>query len=329
MKKIVSLFGEKSELFYALNQKAEAYAHSLNLEYRWAPQSPFSEESAIHELKNADAGIIDIEPYGESIFSQIKDSSKLLVRFGVGYDKVDLAAASRHGIAVARTAGANTTAVAEMALTLILSCKRKLNQSQHCIQTGVWVKEIGHEIIGSTVGIIGYGCIGRRFARLIKGFGCHILAYDPHPQSDIHKNDNVEFVSLEELFSRSDAISIHVPYTSETHHLINAKLLSLMKPTGVIVNTSRGGVVDEIALFHALKSGQIASAGIDVFEKEPLPLDSPLLTLENIVLTPHVSSQTVESLWNIYKMALDISADFFAGKGSPFILNQDYRNYQS
>ena len=306
MKKIVSLFGEKSELFYALNQKAEAYAHSLNLEYRWAPQSPFSAESAIHELKNADAGIIDIEPYGESIFSQIKDSSKLLVRFGVGYDKVDLAAASRHGIAVARTAGANTTAVAEMALTLILSCKRKLNQSQRCIQTGVWVKEIGHEIIGSTVGIIGYGCIGRRFARLIKGFGCHILAYDPHPQSDIHKNDNVEFVSLEELFSRSDAISIHVPYTSETHHLINAKLLSLMKPTGVI-----------------------ASAGIDVFEKEPLPLDSPLLTLENIVLTPHVSSQTVESLWNIYKMALDISADFFAGKGSPFILNQDYRNYQS
>lgn len=325
MKKVVSLFGEESELFYALNQRAESYARSLNLEYHWAPQSPFSEENAIRELKKADAGIIDIEPYGESVFSQIKDTSKLLIRFGVGYDKVDLAAASRHGIAIARTAGANTTAVAEMALTLMLSCKRKLNQSQRRVRTGVWTKEVGHEIIGSTIGIIGYGCIGRRFARLIKGFDCHILVYDPYTQKDPSGNEEVEFVSPEELFSRSDAISIHIPYTDETHHLINARLLSLMKPAGVIVNTSRGGVVDETALYHALQSGQIAGAGIDVFEKEPLPPDSPLLTLENIVLTPHVSSQTVESLWNIYKMALDISADFFGDKGSPYILNQDYK----
>lgn len=327
MKKIVSFFGDRSEIFEELNCKAEEYARSLGLEYRWAPQLPFSEESVIKELQEADAGIIDIEPYGESIFSQIKDKAKLLVRFGVGYDKVDLKAASANGIAVARTTGANTTAVAEMALTMMLSCRRRINKYQARAKAGEWVKDIGNEIIGSTVGIIGYGCIGQRLARLLKGFDCKILAYDPFPKKEVMEADGVELAALEELFRQSDAISIHVPYTGQTHHMVNKETLALMKPTAVIVNTSRGNIIDEDALYEALRSGQIRGAGVDVFAKEPLPVDCPLLTLENAVITPHVSSQTVESLWNIYKMAIDISADFFAGKGSPHILNQDYADY--
>jgi lactate dehydrogenase-like 2-hydroxyacid dehydrogenase len=125
MKKIVSFFGERSELFTDLNNRAAEYAASLELSYRWAPQLSFDRENVIRELQNADAGIIDIEPYGEPIFSRLADGAKLLVRFGVGYDKVDLKAASRAGIAVARTTAANTTAVAEMALTLMLNCRRK------------------------------------------------------------------------------------------------------------------------------------------------------------------------------------------------------------
>ena len=135
----------------------------------------------------------------------------------------------------------------------------------------------------------------------------------------------MELVTLEELFCQGDVISIHVPYTEKTHHMVNSKTLKMMKPTAVIINTARGNIIDEKALYEALKSGEIAGAGMDVFAKEPLPIDSPLLTLENAVITPHVSSQTVESLWNIYKMAIDISADFFEGKGSPHILNQDYK----
>lgn len=324
MKKIVSFFGDKSDIFCELNRRAQEYAESLGMEYRWVPQLPFSEESVISELQNADAGIIDIEPYGESIFSKIKDSTKLLVRFGVGFDKVDLKAASANGIAVARTTGANTTAVAEMALTMMLSCRRKINTYQARTKSGEWVKDIGNEIIGATVGIIGYGSIGRRLARLLSGFDCEILAYDPFPNKEAMAADGVELVTLEDLFRRSDAISIHVPYTEQTHHMVNKETLAMMKPTAVIVNTARGNIIDEDALYEALKSGQIAGAGVDVFAKEPLPVDAPLLTLENAVLTPHVSSQTVESLWNIYKMAIDISADFFAGKGSPHILNQDY-----
>ena len=324
MKKIVSFFGDKTEVFCCLNRKAEEYAASLGIEYRWAPQLPFSEENVIRELQNADAGIIDIEPYGESVFSQVKDSTKLMVRFGVGFDKVDLKAASRNGIAIARTTGANTTAVAEMALTLMLTCRRRMNLYQARTRAGEWVKDIGNELIGSTVGIIGYGNIGRRLAKLLKGFDCRILAYDPFPNEEAAKADGVELVALEEILTQSDAISIHVPYTKETHHMINRETLTLMKPTAVIVNTARGNIIDEDALYQALKSGQIAGAGVDVFAAEPLSVESPLLTLENAVLTPHVSSQTMESLWNIYKMAIDITVDFFAGKGSPHILNPDY-----
>ena len=324
MKKIVSFFGDKTEVFCCLNRKAEEYAASLGIEYRWAPQLPFSEENVIRELQNADAGIIDIEPHGESVFSQVKDSTKLMVRFGVGFDKVELKVASRNGIAIARTTGANTTAVAEMALTLMLTCRRRMNLYQARTRAGEWVKDIGNELIGSTVGIIGYGNIGRRLAKLLKGFDCRILAYDPFPNEEAAKADGVELVALEEILTQSDAISIHVPYTKETHHMINRETLTLMKPTAVIVNTARGNIIDEDALYQALKSGQIAGAGVDVFAAEPLSVESPLLTLENAVLTPHVSSQTMESLWNIYKMAIDISADFFAGKGSPHILNPDY-----
>lgn len=324
MKKIVSFFGDRTEAFCELNRRAEEYAKSLGIDYRWAPQLPFTEESVIEELRNADAGIIDIEPYGESIFSRIKDGAKLLVRFGVGFDKVDLKAASRNGIAIARTTAANTTGVAEMALTLILSCRRRINRYQARTRSGEWVKDIGNELIGGTVGIIGYGNIGRCLAGLLKGFQCRVIVYDPFPRKEILEKDGVELVELEDLFRQADAVSIHVPYTEQTHHMVNRERLALMKPTAVLVNTARGNIIDEEALYEALKSGRIAGAGIDVFAKEPLPPDSPLLTMENAVLTPHVSSQTMESLWNIYKMAIDISADFFAGKGSPHILNADY-----
>jgi len=321
MKKIVSFFGEQSEIFCELNQRAQEYAKSLGIEYRWAPQIPFSEENVIKELQNADAGIIDIEPYGESIFSQVKDTAKILVRFGVGYDKVDLEAASRNGIAIARTTGANTTGVAEMALTLMLSCRRKISKQQAIVKSGKWVKDIGYELFGSTIGIIGYGNIGRHLKKLVSGFGCRVLVYDPFMKREIIEKDGAEYANLEDVFRLSDAVSIHVPYTEQTHHMVNKETLALMKPTAVIVNTARGNIIDETALYEALKEEKIMGAGIDVYAKEPLSLDSPLLTLANVTLTPHVSSQTEESLWNTYKMAIDISADFFAGKGSPHILN--------
>lgn len=324
MKKIVSFFGEPSETFQKLNERAKEYAAVRNLEYVWSVQCPYNQDEVIKQLQQADAGIIDIEPYGEDIFSQIKDSTKILVRFGVGYDKVDLKAASRNGIAVARTTGANTTAVAEMALTLMLSAKRHICIDDNVVRSGRWEKDVVNELTGATVGIIGFGAIGKQLAKLLQGFDCKIVAYDPFPNTEAAKALDVELLDLETLLKESDAISIHVPFLESTKNLINRETLALMKPSSVIVNTSRGGIVNEGDLYNALKEHKIGGAGLDVFAVEPLPMDSPLRELDNILLTPHNSSQTEEALWNIYKMAIDIAADFFEKKLSAHILNPDF-----
>lgn len=325
MKNIVSFFGDSSDIFVELNKKAADYAAALGMKYTWAMQTPFDRDNVLKALKDSDAGIIDVEPFNEEIFREMGERCKLLVRFGVGYDKVDLAAATKHHIAVARTTGANTPGVAEMALTLILACQRKLKRNQKCIETGKWEKNVARATIGSTIGIVGFGAIGQALADLLKGFGCRIIAYDPFPNTELMRQKGIELVVLDELFKTSDAISIHVPYAESTHHLVGARLLSLMKPTAVIVNTSRGNIIDEEALYDALANDRIGGAALDVFSKEPLPTDSRLIKLDNIILTPHVSSQTVESLWNIYRMAIDIAAEFFADIDSPHILNPEYK----
>lgn len=329
MKKIVSFFGERTEKFVVLNDRAKQYAASRGVEYVWSVQVPYNKDAVIKELQNADAGIIDIDPYGEEIFSQIKDRTEILVRFGVGYDKVDLKAASKNGIAIARTTGANTTAVAEMALSLMLAARRHICIINSMVRDGRWEKDVVHEVIGSTVGIIGFGAIGKRLAQLLQGFECRILAYDPFPNAEAAKALNVELVDLTTLLKESDCISIHVPFTEQTRNMINKDTLAMMKESAIICNTSRGGIIDEDALYEALRDHVISGAGIDVFAEEPLPMDSPLRKLDNVVLAPHNSSQTMEALWNIYKMAIDIAADFFEGKKSRHILNPDFEEHKN
>lgn len=323
MKKIVSFFGDSSNIFIELNDRAKEYAKQRGLEYSWMPQTPFDRENVIKALQASDVGIIDIEPYGEDTFKELGDRCKLLIRFGVGYDKVDLEAATKYGIAISRTSGANTLGVAEMAISLILACRRKLNQIQKYVKNGNWQKDVVNETIGSTVGIVGFGAIGQAVAKLFSGFDCKVIAYDPFPNPEMVKKLGVELVSLEKLFSEADAITLHLPYSEATHNLIGKKLLESMKPTSVIVNTSRGNVIDENALYDVLAEGKIKAAGLDVFGIEPLPLDSPLLKLENIILTPHLSSQTYESLWRIYEMAINIASDFHDGRGVSNLLNKD------
>ena len=327
MHKIVSFFGPRNEIFDALNQKAKDYALERGFEYEWVPQNPFSRKDVITHLQNADVGIIDVEPYGEETFSQIRNTIKLLVRFGVGYDKVDLKAASKHGIAVARTVGANTMGVAEMAITLMLTLRRQLNENQRIASSDRWEnRTVCNETMGGTIGIVGFGAIGQAVAHLISGFNCRVIAYDPFPDEAAAKRAHVELVDIRSLFRTADAVTIHVPYSPATHMMVNADLLSCMKPSAVLVNTARGNIVDEDALYHALANKRLRGAALDVFSEEPLPLSSPLFELDNIILTPHVSSQTAESLWRIYAMAIDIAVDFYAGKNIKSILNQDYNN---
>lgn len=326
MHRFVSFFGERSPMFEELNQKAEAYAKTKGIEYIWEPQSPYDVEAVIRSLNGADAGLIDVEPYDDRIFDRLNGRCRLLVRFGVGYDKVDLEAASAHGLCVARTTGANKTGVAEMALMMLLAAGRQAMVNRKTVNSGVWVKNIGRELIGKKVGILGFGNIGITLAKLLSGFDCEVVAYDICRNEAAAKALNVRFTDLEEIFTTCDAISVHLPYNEQTDHLINAQTFAKMKSNAIIVCTARGKIIDEDDLYEALKNHTIAGAGLDVYATEPLPVDSRLTELDNIILTPHVSSQTYESIWNTYKKAVDIAADFFAGKTlePADLLNPDY-----
>ena len=326
MVKFVSFFGERSPIFEELNQKTKEYAATKGIDFVWVPQTPYDVDDVIARLNDADAGMIDVEPYDEKIFGRMNDRCKLLVRFGVGFDKVDLSAASAHGLAVARTTGGNKTGVAEMALMMMLAAGRQVMLNRKTVASGVWEKNIGHELIGKKVGILGFGNIGVTLARLLQGFDCEIVAYDVYHNEEAAKEYNVRFTDLDEIFTTCDAISIHLPYNKETDHLIGADVFDRMKKDAVLVCTARGNIVDEDALYEALASHRIGGAGLDVYATEPLPADSKLIGLDNIILTPHVSSQTWESIWTTYKKGVDIVADFFAGKplDRSDLLNPDY-----
>lgn len=326
MRKFVSFFGAHTPVFDEVNARAKEYAKERGFDYSWVVQKPYCKEEVIACLKESDVGLIDVEPYDASIFSQVHERCKLLVRFGVGFDKVNLKDASQYGICCARTTGTLSDSVAELALTQILACRRQLRSNRAVVESGVWDKGIGNETTHKTVGIVGFGAIGQTLAKLLSGFDCQILAYDPYPNTEKMQQLGVTPCSLEELVERSDAISIHVPYTPQTHHLFDAERIGKMKPTAVLVCTARGNIIDEDALYEALKARKIAGAALDVFSVEPLPVPSRLTELDNLILTPHVASQTVEAIWAVYKKAIDIAADFFAGKPlqKADLLNPDY-----
>ncbi len=321
MKKIVSLFGDENESYERLNKRAAEYARGFGYDYAYRPKFERNSAELARELKEADVGIIGIEPYGEEIFKEIHNRTKLLVRFGVGFDAVDLKKAREYGIAVARTTNSNKEAVAEMALMLMLNCRRVLFKSERCLKEGRWEKDVGNEIVGSTVGILGFGSIGRMLAVLLSGFSCNILVYDPSLSAEEARELNVNSCDLDTIFKTADAISIHMPYKKETHNIIDKKRLSMMKESAVLVNTARGNLVNEDDLYEALSQGKIRAAGFDVFATEPLPKNAKLRELDNIVLTPHVSSQTEEAIWNTYKMAIDIIKEVDETGSSTHILN--------
>ena len=321
MKKIVSVFGRRSELNDALNERARDYALQKNIEYVWEPLTPYTKEAAIAALREADAGIIDVEPYDRSIFSEINDRNRLLIRFGVGYDAVNLDDATACGVKIARTQGANAQGVAEYALLLMMALRRKLLAGNAGIRRGCWDKEIGHETAGATVGILGFGAVGQTLARLLQGFGCKILAYDTYHAEEAAKALGVTFADIDTIFSQCDAISVHLALGESTRGIVNEEKLRKMKKDAVIVNTSRGPIIDDAAMQKALRKHWIAGAALDVFAQEPLPMDNEYFNLDNIILSPHVASSTVESLWQIYASAIDIADHFFNGEEDKRMLN--------
>ena len=246
-------------------------------------------------IQDAYAIIAGTEKYDREMLEGC-ENLKVVTRFGVGTDNFDLQAMREMGLQVGVIA--NYNAVAEFALTLILSVMKNLPRYDAAVREGKWSRFSMRELTGKTVGLVGFGRIGRRLAELLSGFGVTILAYDPFINEDAAKERNVQVSGLEELLEKSDIVSLHLPSTKETHHLINAETIVKMKDGAYLINTARGSLVDEQALYDALACGKLSGASLDVFEKEPVTKENPLFGLENTVLAPHVSALTYETNYN-------------------------------
>jgi D-3-phosphoglycerate dehydrogenase len=249
---------------------------------------------------------------------------KAIAKQGAGLDTVDIAAATRRGVPVFHTPGANNQAVADHTFAMILCLARRIVYCDRSLREKRWehTKIMGVEIWNKTLGLIGLGAIGRCVALRAKGFQMKVLAHDPFWPEDFAREHGIASVSIEELLKASDIVSIHAPLTPENQGLINARTLKLMKPTALVINAARGGIIKEADLYQALKSGVIAGAGIDVFEKEP-PVDSPLLELENVVLTPHTAAFTYEGMNNMSVSIVEQVIDFCSGKKPRFTVNPE------
>jgi D-3-phosphoglycerate dehydrogenase / 2-oxoglutarate reductase len=217
---------------------------------------------------------------------------KVIARYGVGVDNVDLAAAAARGIVVTNTPGANSASVAEMTVGLILSLARKLLDGISATRSGGWPRINGTSLEGKTIGLLGFGAIGKQTARRLAGFDCHVLAYDPFPDKEFAAKNQVKLVSMDELLAQSDFLSLHLPLMPETQNMVNAAMLLKIKKGAFLINTARGELIDELALANALNTGQLAGAALDVFKKEPPSDDNLLLKLPQVIVTPHISSHT-------------------------------------
>jgi phosphoglycerate dehydrogenase-like enzyme len=226
---------------------------------------------------------------------------RLIQHQGVGYEKTDVAAAEGRGIPVALCPAGTTIGVAEHVFLLLLAVYKQLRLADASLRSGNWLqwelRPTSYEIAGKRIGIVGFGRIGEAVARRAQAFEARVIACETAGERRRQgKNMGVRFASLDELLSEADIVSLHVPLTADTRHLINPRTIDLMRPTAVLVNTARGALIDEAALAEALQSGRLGGAGLDVFEQEPLPPGSPLTRLSNVVLTPHISAGTKDAL---------------------------------
>jgi D-3-phosphoglycerate dehydrogenase / 2-oxoglutarate reductase len=271
----------------------------LEAEARVIVTTEETEEGMIRVAAEADGILFRIRPRCTASLLAACKRLRVVGRHGVGLDTVDIPAATRLGVAVVHAPGSNSQAVAEHALMLMLCCVKRARQIDRMTRAGDWSAktQAGNvELAGQTLGVVGVGNIGRRGAKFAGALGMRVLGYDKYvPADEVRRRGAEPVESLEALLPQADVVTCHTPLTEETHHLINARTLALMKDGAIFINTSRGGVQDERALFEALTRGRLRAAGLDVFEEEPSPLDNPLLNLDNVIVSSHVAGVTVEA----------------------------------
>lgn len=253
-------------------------------------------------------------------------SLKVISTIAVGFDNIDIQEAAAHGIRVGNTPGVLTDATADLAFSLLMAAARRLGEGMDYVRQGKWktwglTLLMGQEVYGRTIGIIGMGRIGQAMAKRAKGFNMRILYSGHHRVGQLEEDLKAEFCPLDDLLRESDYISLHANLKDETRGLIGEREFNLMKPTAILINTARGAMVDQDALYHALKDGKIAYAALDVTDPEPMSPDDRLLTLPNIIVVPHIGSATVNTRMTMCRMALQNLAAGLKGEKLPYPVN--------
>lgn len=254
---------------------------------------------------------------------------KVIARYGSGVDRVDLEAATARGIVVTNTPGANANAVAELAVGLILALARHLIAGDRAVRRGEFPRLPGMGLSGKTIGLVGFGAIGRATAGRLKAFGCRILVYDPYvPEAEVAAA-GAQVVPLEALLREADCVSLHARVTEETRGLVDRRFLALMRAGAVLVNTARGELIDEGALVEALECGRLGGAGLDCFVEEPLPPEHPLTRLPQVILTPHLGAQTDEAVEAMGRLALEACLAVLSGERPRYVVNPEVYERES
>lgn len=286
---------------------------------------PLKGEEILERLRGADGYIAGLDYITADVIEAMPESVKTISRYGAGVDRVDMDAAKKRGITVTNTPGTNAVAVCELAFALMLCAARSIPRLDAAVRKGEWPRNEGIELLGKTLGIIGLGAIGRNLALRAKAFGMNVMAYDPYIDTQFLAQENIAGGSgagdLDRLLRGSDFISLHVPLMDSTRHMIDAAAIAKLPDRAVVINTARGGIVDEQAVAEALKSGKLSAVCMDAFEQEPVT-DSPLLDAPNVIMTPHTGAHTNEAVAGMGMMAVKNAIAVLTGEECPYILNR-------
>lgn len=281
---------------------------------------PYSPSELMTVVPDMDAVVAGVDTWDEKIF-QITPKLKIIARFGVGVDNIDLNAAKLHHILVTNAKGQNASSVADQAVAFMLSMLRNIPHLNASVKSGEWERFVGNNLDGKEIGLLGFGDIAQHVAKKLSGFDVTIRAYDKYPNMDAAEKLHVEICSLEEVLSKSDMVSLHLPNLPETRHIMNQKTFAMMKNGAYFLNTARGALVDEKALAKALQLHKLRMAATDVYEEEPVKKDNPLLGLKNLIGTPHTCGDTYETYHRIGLTTAKAVLDCFNGSVPKNLLN--------
>ncbi|KXG44363.1 C-terminal binding protein [Tepidibacillus decaturensis] len=286
-----------------------------------------TEEEVIEACKDADGIINQYAPISRKVIENL-NNCKVIARYGVGVNTIDLEAATEKGIVVGNVTDYSMDEVSDHAFALLMALARKIVKLNDEVKNSVWDFNLGKPMFrlrGRTLGLVGLGRIPQTLAKKAQAFGLKVVAYDPYVPSDVAKALNVELVDLNDLFRQSDYISVHAPLMEITRGMISNEQFNLAKKEAFIINTARGPVIDEVALIRALQEGKIAGAGLDVTELEPIQRDNPLLKMENVIITPHVAWYSEESEIELKRKTAQNVADVLSGYFPTYLVNKELR----